>query len=78
LIENRDFFQIPPAFLHFDANVTGPCQNITITFGTEKTRMMWLPRCEKKFDDMFLHNTVVRQTDKRRDGHLASAKSTLM
>ena len=48
-----------------------PRRNIAITFGTGKTRMVWLPSGEKiwRYVYSFRQNTRAWRTDGRTDGH---------
>ena len=43
VVENRDFYTPP----HSTPRLGGPCRNIAITFGTEKTRIVSLPDSKK-------------------------------
>jgi len=74
LVIDRDFFHTLPAF---DTSVSEEDrQNIAIAFSTKKTRMVWLPENEKKFEDTITHfdgiykrvrrpDTTDRQRDRR-------------
>ena len=76
LAENRDFLPTPPAF---DPPSWRSRQNIAITFGTEKTRTVWLPDGENILKICFFFistkstNVTDGQTDGRGDRHRKTA-----
>jgi len=45
----------------------GPRGNSAMMFGTEKTRMAWLPDGEKKFEDAFIRFDVANERDGQTD-----------
>ena len=76
----RNIGQKPGLFytpMHSIPPLGGPCWNITITFGTEKTRMVWLVG-EKSLMICLAVSTQYRRvtdgrTDRQTDRHLAKA-----
>jgi len=70
MFENRDF-----CLPHAPNAPSVYCHN------ENKTRVVWLPDCERKFEDMFTRFDIIherdgrteRQTDRRTDGHRATA-----
>jgi len=63
LVHNRDFC-IP--HLHSTPPLGGYRRNIAMTFGTKKTRIVWLPDGEK-FEDTFIRFDRIHERDVRTD-----------
>jgi len=64
MVDKRDFF-IPP--LHLTPRLGGFPSEYRHPVWYGKTRMVWLPDGEKKFEDMFICFDVTHERDKRTD-----------
>ena len=58
LVKNRDFFP------SWGGSLSEYCHNV-VTFGTEKTRAVWLPDGENFFEDMFIRFDRIHQRDRQ-------------
>ena len=64
------FLPTPPAF---DTHVRGFPLECCYAIRHGKTRMVWLPDGEKKFDDMFIRFDTTHERDRHTDKHCMTA-----